>query len=82
MLLHQCLEKIEKMVRQGENDAGKIEDMANKMLASGPDMQVDYVSICDPESLEQVSVIQGKVLCALAVWLGKTRLIDNRVIFP
>jgi pantoate--beta-alanine ligase len=82
LLLHQCLETIEKMVRQGETDAGKLQDQAEKILASVPDMRVDYVSICDPETLEPVPVIAGKVLCAMAVWLGKTRLIDNRVMGP
>ena len=82
LLLHQCLETVEKMVKQGETDAQKILARATKILTSGPDMQVDYVSICDPDSLDEVDVIQSKVLCAMAVWIGKTRLIDNRVLVP
>jgi pantoate--beta-alanine ligase len=82
LLLHQCLETLEKMVKQGETDARNILARATKILTSGPDMRVDYVSICDPDSLEEVDVIQGNVLCAMAVWIGKTRLIDNRVLVP
>jgi pantoate--beta-alanine ligase len=41
---------------------------------------VDYLSLCDPETLEDVALIQKETLMAMAVWVGKTRLIDNRVL--
>lgn len=83
LLLSQSLEAAEKMVKQGETDAGRIRAQANDILAAGPeDMRVDYLSLSDPDTLEEVAEIQGKTLMALAVWLGKTRLIDNRVLVP
>jgi pantoate--beta-alanine ligase len=83
LLLSQSLKAAEKMVKQGETDAARIRGQANDILAAGPeDMRVDYLSLCDPDTLEEVAEIQGKTLMALAVWLGKTRLIDNRVLAP
>jgi pantoate--beta-alanine ligase len=83
LLLSRCLEAAEKSVKQGQTDAGKILAQANDILAAGPkDMRVDYLSLCDPDTLEDVAVIQGRTLMAMAVWLGKTRLIDNRLLVP
>ncbi len=71
------------MVKQGETDAARIRAQATDILAAGPeDMRVDYLSLCDPDTLEEVAEIRDKTLMALAVWLGNTRLIDNRVLVP
>jgi pantoate--beta-alanine ligase len=80
LLLHRCIQAAKKMVKNGETDAKKIEDAAIETLLSCPDITVDYVSICDPVTLDRVTRIQGKVLMAVAVWLGKTRLIDNQIL--
>ena len=45
-----------------------------------PEARIDYVSIVDPKSLEEVSKIKKKVLVAVALWIGKARLIDNILI--
>ncbi len=83
LLLHRCLEAAENSVKQGETDPGNILAQATDILAAGPeDMRVDYLSVCDPDTLEAVAVIQEKTLMAMAVWLGKTRLIDNRLLVP
>lgn len=82
LLLSRCLETAEKAVKNGERDAGKILDKASDLLATGSDMRVDYLSLCDPQTLEDVALIQGETLMAMAVWVGKTRLIDNRVLVP
>jgi pantoate--beta-alanine ligase len=83
LLLSQSLDASEKAVKQGESDAGRIRKLANEILGSGPeDMYVDYLCLCDPETLEDVTEIKKRTLMAMAVWLGKTRLIDNRVLVP
>ena len=82
LLLSRCLETAEKAVKNGEQDAKKILDLASDILATGSDMRVDYLSVCDPETLEEVSLIQEETLMAMAVWVGKTRLIDNRLLIP
>ncbi len=80
LLLYRCIQAAEKMVENGVTDARKIVDAVTEILLSCPDITVDYVSICDPVTLDGVTSIQGKVLMAVAVWLGKTRLIDNRML--
>jgi pantoate--beta-alanine ligase len=80
LLLSRCLETAENAVKNGERDAGKVLDLAGDILATGSDMRVDYLSLCDPETLEDVALIQKETLMAMAVWVGKTRLIDNRVL--
>ena len=56
-----------------------IEEM-HKVLRQVPALRVEYVSIVDAESLEQVDPVQGRVLAAIAARLGSTRLIDNIVV--
>jgi pantoate--beta-alanine ligase len=56
----------------------KIEDYIGKV----ENAKIDYISFSDPVTLDNVKVIKGKILLALAVKIGKTRLIDNAVIDP
>ena len=46
-------------------------------IEAEPLAKIDYVEIVDAQSLEPVSEIQGEILAAMAVYIGKTRLIDN-----
>jgi pantoate--beta-alanine ligase len=48
-----------------------------ELILSHPFTVIDYVSLCDPFTLEDVETVKGEVLLALAVKVGKTRLIDN-----
>ena len=80
LLLHRSLAAAQKMVEKGETDAGKIVALAGEMLTSCADIRVDYVSICDPATLDEIAVIEGAALMAIAVWLGETRLIDNQML--
>lgn len=82
LLLHRALVASRGMIAQGETDAGVVSGQAKKMLTSCPDITIDYVSVCDPDTLDEVERITGPVLMAIAVTLGKTRLIDNMVITP
>jgi pantoate--beta-alanine ligase len=52
----------------------------NDCLTTGGGATVDYAKLCNPETIEDVERIDGPTLLALAVWVGKTRLIDNRVL--
>lgn len=52
--------------------------MAKLMKASG--LKIDYISICDPRTLDEKKAVKGKTLVAVAAYAGKTRLIDNIVI--
>ena len=50
------------------------------LLKKIPQAKIDYIALVDPKTLMPVEKIQGKVLIALAVYLGTTRLIDNIII--
>ena len=52
--------------------------MAEESLVS----KVDYVSVAHPETLQELETATGRVMISTAVWVGKTRLIDNVVLDP
>jgi len=78
--LKRSLEVAQVLFRQGERDACRIAAGVRETLTAQPLIQVDYVKICDPSSLEEVAAVGREALLALAVFLGKTRLIDNCVL--
>lgn len=66
------------MVRDGETDAATLKAfIRNEFAASIPMGTVDYVEIVDPDAIVPVNRISGPALAAVAVHLGKARLIDN-----
>jgi len=81
-VLFQSLKLAQKSVAEGERDARKLINAASAHIKSVPHTQIDYVTICDPETLDDVDQIGGPVLMALAVKVGKTRLIDNTILKP
>ena len=82
LLLHRALLTSQEMIGRGETDAGTVVGQAKRILESCPDITIDYVSLCDPATLDEVDRITAPVLMAIAVMLGQTRLIDNLVIKP
>lgn len=69
-------------IRGGERDAQRIRAEMRRMISSMKTARIDYVTIVDPGSLEEVSRVEGKVLLALAVWFQEARLIDNLMAEP
>lgn len=65
------------MVEDGERNPEKIKTSIRNLISSHPFTDIEYISICDPLTLNDVSVIDKTTLLALAVRVGKTRLIDN-----
>ena len=63
-------------------DALVLRDALLEALAADPLLQIDYVAVVDPDTLEPIENIDNGALIALAAWFGKTRLIDNVVIEP
>ncbi|SPJ14243.1 Pantothenate synthetase [Syntrophobacter sp. SbD2] len=78
--LNRSLQEAQELVYSGERNAGVILKAVNTCLATGGGAVVDYARLCNPDTIEDVDVINGPTLLALAVWVGKTRLIDNRVL--
>jgi pantoate--beta-alanine ligase len=64
----------------GEKDAEKIRQQMRALIQQEPLAVIDYVSIADPETLEEMATVRTPVLISLAVRIGKTRLIDNVVV--
>jgi pantoate--beta-alanine ligase len=61
----------------GEEDAKKIRRQMTSLIQEEPLAQIDYVSIADAETLEELNLVDRPALASLAVRIGKTRLIDN-----
>jgi pantoate--beta-alanine ligase len=64
----------------GEKDAGSIRKQMRALIQQEPLAVIDYVSIADPETLEEMDTVRTPALISLAVRIGKTRLIDNVVL--
>ncbi len=67
----------ERAVAAGERDAAKVVAGILAVLEAEPLARVDYIEAVDPETLEPVAQLRGDVLVVLAVFIGRTRLIDN-----
>jgi len=80
--LYQSLKMAERLIFDGERDPESLKSLIKEYIEKFPHTRVQYVEIVDPETLEEVKEIKGPVLIALAVFVGKTRLIDNRLIEP
>lgn len=80
LTLVSSLKTAQKLYAEGERNAVKIIRQAEKLITSAPYTAIDYIKICDTATLEDVLEIKGEVVMALAVKVGKTRLIDNSVL--
>ena len=79
-VLFRSLSAAKEAYKQGERDGEKLREKMKDILASEPLAQVQYVSCADYDTLEELTVIKGKALLSMAVFMGKTRLIDNFVL--
>lgn len=70
----------QKMVAEGETDANKIVAAMTEHIQAQPLTKIDYVSAVDGVTMDPVDRIAGTVLVAMAVYIGKTRLIDNFIV--
>jgi len=80
--LSRSLAIAEELIVKGQKNSSVIENQIKTFIHSFPETRVEYVSFCDPETLEDIDRINNKVVLALAVKVGKTRLIDNIIINP
>lgn len=65
------------MMEQGERDSEKILSHMKSMISAEPLAKIDYVEMVDADSIETIEKAKGRVLTAMAVYIGTTRLIDN-----
>jgi len=78
--LSRSLEQAQQMLREGERAPGRIEQAVRETISREPATEIEYVRVCHPESLSELKWVENSALLALAVRVGKTRLIDNRII--
>jgi pantoate--beta-alanine ligase len=81
-VLSQALFQAQAAVRAGNRDAGRLRAAIEAKIRSAPLAALDYVGVCDPESLEPLAHIAGKAVAVVAASFGRTRLIDNVFLEP
>jgi len=79
-VLYRSLSAAKNAYEDGERDAEKLRQIMKDVLTSEPLAQMQYVSCADYDTLEELETVTGKTLLSMAVFMGKTRLIDNFVL--
>lgn len=77
LILSKAIKLGEEMVEGGERNAQTIIKAMTDKINTEPLARIDYVNVVDALSIEPLDVVKGEVLVAIAVYIGKTRLIDN-----
>ncbi len=80
LVLSRALDSVRERFAGGEARAELLIAAAGAVLASEPEVRLDYLQIVDPETLEPIGEIKGLALVAIAAVVGTTRLIDNVVL--
>ena len=79
-VLHRALSAGRDRWAAGERAAEALRKAVRSVLAEEPRIRVDYVSVAEPDTCQELETVAGPALLSLAAFLGKTRLIDNVVI--
>jgi len=79
-VLFQALTQAQQLWQKGEKNAELLRQAMVSLISKEPLAEVDYVSVADSQTLEELSEIDRTALASLAVRIGKTRLIDNVVL--
>lgn len=80
--IYKALSSAQDMTAQGERSVMSIKRSVSDILSAYSQMQIDYISLCHPETLDEIKELREKTLLAVAVRIGKTRLIDNCLLLP
>jgi len=80
LVLYQALTLAQKLWSQGEKDAQAIRQKMTGLIQKQPLANIDYISIADAETLDELDTVRPPAIVSLAVKIGRTRLIDNVVV--
>ncbi len=80
--LHRSLKRAEEILQKGERRAERILEGVREVLLSEPLVKIDYIQVCNANTLEDIDEIEGDVVIAIAAYVGQTRLIDNLIYRP
>ena len=81
-VLNRALQAAEAFIIAGMTSAEEVRSAALRVFEQHPEVRVEYLEIVDPDEMQPVEQIIGPVRIAGAVWIGKTRLIDNVLARP
>jgi len=79
-VLYQALQAGRQVIGEGESSAARVSEWMRAHLEQEPLARVQYLSVCDAATLQELEMVQGRVVLALAVWIEGVRLIDNLVL--
>jgi pantoate--beta-alanine ligase len=80
LCLKKSIDMASALTKEGERNANRIKSAIQGLILSYPFTNIEYISICDSLTFEDMDTVEGECLLALAVKVGKTRLIDNCLI--
>jgi len=80
LVLNQSLQAAREIIQSGERNVAKVKEQLEQIIKSSPEANIVYAEIYDANDLTDVEEIKGRVLIALAVKFGTTRLIDNLIV--
>lgn len=80
LVLSQSLQKAREYILGGERNTDRVKKLLEETINDSSEAKIDYAEIYDAETLADVQEIKGRVLIALAVKFGTTRLIDNLIV--
>jgi pantoate--beta-alanine ligase len=80
LLIYRAIKKVEDIFKEGQGEASVLKEEAKQVLSSKNGIDIEYISICNTDTLEEVDQIKDKALLAIACRIGRTRLIDNTIL--
>ncbi len=80
LVLYRALNAAKDAYKKGEGNAERLRQTMKEVIAAEPRAQMQYVSCADYNTLEELEIVKGKTLLSMAVFIGRTRLIDNFVL--
>jgi len=78
--LYQAIKLAEELWSQGERDAERLRQVVTEHIRQEPLAEIEYVSIADMGTLEELETVADSALLSLVVRFGKTRLLDNTIL--
>ena len=76
-VLYRAMTRVKELTDRGQKSVRELIDVAKGVIASANSSRVDYISIVDADNLQPLETLRPSAVIALAVFIGKTRLIDN-----
>lgn len=80
LILSRSIKLGQECVEKGERDTKTVLDKMRALISTEPLARIDYVEAVDLDSVQKIDTVKGKTLFAIAVYIGKTRLIDNFIV--